>query len=57
MKRFLFSTLAILVSLGTLAATANAAQVNPGHSAADLDGDGTVSLSEVKNYNRDQRQS
>ena len=55
MKRFLLSTLVALVSMGTLAATAQAAQVHLGHEAADLNGDGTVTLFELKNYNRDQR--
>lgn len=57
MKRLLFTTLAMLLSMGALAATAQAEQVNPGHNAADIDGDGTVTLTELRNYNRDQRQS
>lgn len=55
MKRFLFSTLAILVSLGTLVATAQAEQVSLGNEAADLNGDGEVTLDELHNYNRDER--
>jgi len=55
MRRFLLSALVTLVSVGILAATAQAEQVHPGHDAADMNGDGTVSLSELKNYNRDQR--
>lgn len=55
MKRFLLSIVTVLISIGALAATAQAEQVNPGHDAADIDGDGNVSLTELKNYNRDQR--
>jgi hypothetical protein len=55
MKRFLISTFGILISLGTLAATAQAGQVSPGHDAADINGDGKVTLDEVRNYNRDER--
>ena len=56
MKRFLFSTFAVVMSLGTFAAIANAQQVSLGDPAADLNGDGEVTLNEVRNYNRDQRQ-
>jgi hypothetical protein len=55
MKRFLLSTLAILISLGTLAATANAKQVDPRNEVADANGDGVTTLDETRNYNRDQR--
>ena len=55
MKRFLFSTLAILLSLGALATTAQAQQVGPGDKAADLNGDGVVTLAELHNFNRDER--
>ena len=55
MKRFLFSTLAILLSLGALATTAQAKQVAPGDKAADLNGDGVVTLDELHNFNRDER--
>jgi hypothetical protein len=57
MKRILFSRLAILLSFGALAATANAAQVGPNNSDADLNGDGKVTLTELKRYNRIQCQS
>ena len=57
MKRFVMSTLTILTIFGTLATTASASQVHLGHEAADANGDGKVTLTEVKNYNRDQRQS
>ncbi|MGD1942944.1 MAG: hypothetical protein ACFB0G_16710 [Leptolyngbyaceae cyanobacterium] len=56
MKRFLLSTFTILMSLGTFAAIASAQQVSLGDPAADLNGDGKVTLHEVRNYNRDQRQ-
>lgn len=57
MKRFVISALTIIVSLGTVAGAAHATQVRPGHDAADINRDGQVTLTEVKNYNRDQRQS
>jgi hypothetical protein len=57
MKRLLLSTLATLISLGSLATVASAAQVSPGNPAADLNGDGEVTLTELKFYNRDQRQA
>ena len=56
MKRFLFSTFAVVMSLGTFATIANAQQVSLGDPVADLNGDGKVTLHEVRNYNRDQRQ-
>ncbi|WP_204137461.1 hypothetical protein [Halomicronema sp. CCY15110] len=55
MKRFLFSTLVILVSLGTLAATAQAEQFGPKDEAADINGNDEVTLHELHNFNRDQR--
>jgi hypothetical protein len=55
MKRFLFSTLAVLVSLGTLAATAQAEQVGLNDAAADVNGNGEVTLDELHNFNRDLR--
>lgn len=55
MKRLLISTLTVLMSMGALSAAANAAQVSPGNSIADLNGDGTVTLHEVVTYNRDFR--
>lgn len=56
MKRFVLSTFAVVMSLGTFAAIASAQQVSLGDPAADLNGDGEVTLHEVRNYNRDQRQ-
>lgn len=55
MKRFLFSALTVLVSIGTIAGAASAAQVSLGDSRADLNEDGQVTLHEVVNYNRHQR--
>jgi hypothetical protein len=57
MKRVLISALTTLISVGAVAATAHASQVNPRHDAADINGDGEVTLTELRNYNRDQRQS
>lgn len=56
MKRFLTSTFAAIISIATLATVASAVQVTPGHEAADINGDGEVTLTELKNYNRDLRQ-
>jgi TolA-binding protein len=55
MKRFFISSLTILLSTLAMAATAQAGQVSLEHSAADLNGDGEVSITELKQYNRDQR--
>ncbi|MGD1856880.1 MAG: hypothetical protein ACFB2W_21810 [Leptolyngbyaceae cyanobacterium] len=55
MKRFLFSALTIVMSLGALTGSASAVQVGLGDSRADLNGDGQVTLHEVVNFNRDQR--
>ena len=55
MKRFLLSTLTVLMSMGAIASTANAAQVSLGNPIADLNEDGRVTLHEVVTYNRDQR--
>ncbi|MEM9163760.1 MAG: hypothetical protein AAGC54_11920 [Cyanobacteria bacterium P01_F01_bin.4] len=55
MKRFLFSTLAIVMSMGVLTTAASARQVSLSDSIADLNGDGTVTLHELVLYNRDQR--
>lgn len=55
MKRFLFSALTVLVSMGAVASAASAAQVGLGNPVADLNEDGSVTLHEVVNYNRDQR--
>ena len=55
MKRFLFSTLAVVISMGAIATSAHAAQVSRESAEADLNGDGTVTLNELSRYNRDQR--
>ncbi|MEM7066486.1 MAG: hypothetical protein AAF572_25380 [Cyanobacteria bacterium P01_B01_bin.77] len=55
MKRFLFSALTVVVSMGAITIAANAAQVGLGNPVADLNEDGRVTLHEVVNYNRDQR--
>ncbi len=55
MKRFLLSTLTVLMSMGAISSAATAAQVGLGNPIADLNEDGTVTLHEVVTYNRDQR--
>ncbi|MEO0396088.1 MAG: hypothetical protein ACFB14_15275 [Leptolyngbyaceae cyanobacterium] len=55
MKRFLLSTLTVLMSMGAIASAASAAQVGLGNPIADLNEDGRVTLHEVVTYNRDQR--
>lgn len=55
MKRVLLSSLITLLSLGSFASIASAMQVSPGNVAADLNGDGEVTLTETRRFNRDQR--
>lgn len=55
MQRLLFSTLAVLMSMGTLATTVSAEQVSLDSGMADMNGDGQTSLIELVNFNRDQR--
>lgn len=55
MKRFLLTTLTVLMSMGAVASAASATQVGLGDPIADLNGDGRVTLYEVVTYNRDQR--
>ena len=55
MKRFLLSTLTVVMSMGALAGSASAVQVGLGDSRADLNEDSTVTLHEVVLFNRDQR--
>lgn len=55
MKRFLFPTLVVIISMGAIATSANAEQVSRENSKADLNGDGIVTLNELARYNRDQR--
>lgn len=55
MKRFVLSALTVVMSMGAVAGAASAAQVGLGNPIADLNEDGRVTLHEVVNYNRDQR--
>lgn len=55
MKRVLFTTLTVVMSLGSFVGSANAVQVGLGDARADLNGDGQVTLHEVVTFNRDQR--
>lgn len=55
MKRFFISSLTLILSTLAIASTAHAAQTNLQNSAADLNNDGEVSLSELKRYNRSER--
>lgn len=55
MKRLLFSTLAVLMSTGTLATAVSAQQVSLDNGMADMNGDGQTLLIELVNFNRDQR--
>lgn len=57
MKRFLISGLTIVLSTLTMAAAANAGQTHLKDLAADLNGDGVVTITELVQYNRDQRQA
>lgn len=57
MKRFLLSTLTVLLTMGALTTIASAEQVGRTDSRADLNGDGKVTLHELRLYNRDQRQA
>ena len=57
MKRTIISGLTILISSLTLASAAMASQTTIHDSAADLNGDGVVTLGELVRYNRSQRQS
>jgi hypothetical protein len=57
MKRTIISGLTILISSLTLASAAMASQTTIHDLAADLNGDGVVTLGELVDYNRDQRGS
>lgn len=57
MKRHLFALLTALVALGSLSTVASAQQIGPHNLDADLNGNGEVSLIELKLYNLEQRQS
>ncbi len=58
MKRFVLSALTLLLVAGAVAPVSDAAprQTHLGDLSADLNGDGTVTLTELKNHNRDARQ-
>ncbi|MBE9111500.1 hypothetical protein IQ273_19020 [Nodosilinea sp. LEGE 07298] len=55
MKRYLLSGLTIVLSTLALASAANAGQTHLNDAAADINGDGVVTISELIMYNRDQR--
>ncbi|MEO1068594.1 MAG: hypothetical protein AAFW95_05665 [Cyanobacteria bacterium J06638_6] len=57
MKRYLLSGLTILLTTLAMASAANAAQTSLQDPAADLNGDGVVTIGELVMYNRDQRQA
>ncbi|MBE9138563.1 hypothetical protein IQ254_15415 [Nodosilinea sp. LEGE 07088] len=57
MKRYLLSGLTIVLSTLAIASAANAGQTNLNDPAADLNGDGVVTIGELVMHNRDQRQS
>jgi len=55
MKRFFISGLTLVLSIFAISSIAHAKQVNLSNSAADLNDDGVVTLTELELYNRDQR--
>lgn len=55
MKRYLLSGLTIVLSTLAMVSAANAGQTHLNDLAADINGDGVVTLSELISYNRDQR--
>ncbi len=57
MKRTLISGLTMLISSLALTSAAMASQTTIHDLAADVNGDGMVSLGELVQHNRDQRQS
>ncbi|WP_008312378.1 hypothetical protein [Leptolyngbya sp. PCC 6406] len=57
MKRYLLSGLVLVMSTLAMASTANASQTHFNDPAADLNGDGEVTLMELQEYNRAQRQA
>lgn len=57
MKRTIISGLTLLLSSLALASAAMASQTTIHDPAADLNGDGVVTLGELVQHNRDQRQS
>ncbi|MEO1096036.1 MAG: hypothetical protein AAFX01_14175 [Cyanobacteria bacterium J06638_28] len=57
MKRFLFSALSIALAIAVAAPMASARQTHLNDLRADLNGDGEVTIGELRRYNRDARQS
>lgn len=57
MKRYLFSGLVAILATAVVPAFAHAAQIGLYSNEADLNGDGQVTLTELKIYNRAQRHS
>ena len=57
MKRYLLSGLVLVMSTLAMASAANAGQTTLHDSAADLNSDGEVTLMELIEYNRAQRQA
>ncbi len=55
MKRYLLSGLVLVMSTLAMASAANAGQTHLNDPAADLNGDGAVTLLELIEYNRAQR--
>ncbi len=55
MKRYLLSGLTLALSTLMMASAANAGQTHLNDPAADLNGDGEVTLMELIEYNRAQR--
>lgn len=55
MKRYLLAGLTLVFSTLAMASAANAGQTHLSDPAADLNGDGVVTLLELMAYNRDQR--
>jgi hypothetical protein len=57
MKRYLLSGFVLVMSTLAMASAANAMQTHLNDPAADLNGDGVVTIGELVQHNRDQRQS
>ena len=55
MKRFLISSLVLVLSTLAIAPLVRADQVSLHNKAADLNGNGVVTLTELEQYNLDQR--
>ncbi|MEM6451596.1 MAG: hypothetical protein AAF703_14920 [Cyanobacteria bacterium P01_D01_bin.105] len=55
MKRFFLSSFTILLAGFSLSSAAYARQVDLNNSLADLNGDGITTLTELEQFNRDER--